>query len=754
MVFREVSCLFLSKFLQFLLICLLAFVGKAGGQSDGDRNSSSGLSPFEKAELRRLLDLDLRDLSRTPIRGVLGYDQEHWRNPASVHVIRPDDISLNGHVLTVDSFRNVAGMYVTRGVGYDDFVTMRNFSGSATEKFLTMVDGREVLQMMGGTINWTTEDVPLAILDRVEIIRGPGASIWGTNAVSGVINVLTKHAARTQGNSVRLVIEDDGTFLGEYVHGGQISEDSFYRVWVRDQEYSEGELMSGLPARDDGYARKAGFRFDKELAVDLDLTIAGGFATRRVEHVLDLSYRLFYINNDPGNAYGLTPGTPAIVPIGLIPDPTLIAGTNWAPFAVGGSHSTIGGVPRYQNYEDMPQDASHIRANLSGITNGDLEWSLSGYAELYDTSLGHIGHSWEREEYAFDFKANKPIGDFHHLAFGLSARHMSFDIDERVTAPWDFPTPVMDTVPGSFTPAAVPFPPSIPIIDYHYQANPTKFDRVSGFLQDAIDLNDNTVLAIGAKFEDSDLSGSSIQPGVRMSYTLDEQNILWGAYSRAYRQASLVEQFTKVSYARFYDPLNSVWINQSFASDRSLDDEKMDAFELGWRTRPQDNLLFELSLYHYDTQDAVFSGPPIYSTSDVKTTGGELTFDYRASHAWHLQGGYSFSRGKKDGAPQEDFPESMANMSSHLKVRDDLIFTQSLYYTGERTIPSAYNPIPLEDQLRLDLGLVWRPDESLEIGLFGRDLLDPDHAENMYNDLDVEPGKVERTFLLSITKRF
>ena len=85
-----------------------------------------------------------------------------------------------------------------------------------------MVDGREVLQLMGGTINWTTEDVPLAILDRVEIIRGPGASIWGTNSVSGVVNVVTKHAAQTQGDSVRLIIEDDGTFLGEYVHGGQL----------------------------------------------------------------------------------------------------------------------------------------------------------------------------------------------------------------------------------------------------------------------------------------------------------------------------------------------------------------------------------------------------------------------------------------------------------------------------------------------------------------------------------------------------
>ena len=109
-------------------------------QANADSNKSSSLSPFEKAELKRLLNLDFRDLASIPIRGVLGYEQEHWRNPASVQVIRPEDISLNGHVLMVDSFRNVAGMYVTRGVEYDDFVTMRNFSGSATEKFLTMVD--------------------------------------------------------------------------------------------------------------------------------------------------------------------------------------------------------------------------------------------------------------------------------------------------------------------------------------------------------------------------------------------------------------------------------------------------------------------------------------------------------------------------------------------------------------------------------------------------------------------------------------
>jgi outer membrane receptor protein involved in Fe transport len=745
--------------LPFLIFCCV-FANSLQGQSAGETNSS-GLSHFEKAELRRLLDLDFLDLSRTPIRGVLGYEQEHWKNPASVHVIRPEDISRNGHVLTVDSFRNVSGMFTTRGVGYDDFVTMRNFSGSATEKFLTMVDGREVLQLMGGTINWTTEDVPLAILDRVEIIRGPGASIWGTNAVSGVVNIVTKHSAQTQGDSVRLIVEDDGTFLGEYVHGGKLGDGSFYRFWVRDQEYSEGKLLSGVDARDDGYARKAGFRFDKELGSDLGLTIAGGFATRRVDHVLDLSSRLLY-PTDPNYSLFPNPFLPADGMGGLLP----IASNDEFPFipiSVATQKGLPGvppqskystwpaptgliqpiGIPRIDNYEQMPQDASHLRTKLSGITDNELEWSLAGYAELYDTSLGHVGHSWTRKEFDFDFRANKPIGDYNHLSFGASYRHMSFDVDDVVTSPWAFST---------FDPNTSNFREDIPVLEYGN--SPTKFERVAGFLQDSIDLSDEIVLSLGAKFEDSDLSGSSIQPGVRFSYTLDDQNIFWGAYSRAYRQASLVEQYTKVSYARVYNPATGVWINQSFAGDPSLDDEKMDAYELGWRTRPSDKLLIELSLYHYETKNAVFSGPPVYTASDVKTTGGELTFDYRASHSWHLQGGYSYSKGKKDGVKQDDFPESMANISSHYKISDDLTFIQSLYYTGDRTIPSAYNPIPIDEYLRLDLGFLWQTKENWEIGLFGRDLLDPDHPENMYNDLDVEPGRVERTFLLSITKKF
>ena len=729
-------------YFKIIFTVQLFFVGVLFGENSSD-STSPDLSPFEKAELRRLLELDFLDLSRTPIRSVLGYEQEHWRNPASVHVIRPEDISLNGHVLTVDAFRNVAGMYAARGVGYDDFVTMRNFSGSPTEKFLTMVDGREVLQLMGGTINWTTEDVPLAILDRVEIIRGPGASIWGTNSVSGVVNVVTKHAAQTQGDSIRLVIENDGTFLGEYVHGGQTGDGSFYRFWIRDQEYSEGKLISGLDARDDGFARKAGFRFDKELGPDLEMTFAGGFATRRVEHVMDLSNRLLLPTGDPNNPYiymGLAKN------LGLINQAQydMFLPASWKAVEVQGQTISTYNLQRYQNYEDMPQDGSHLRAKLSGITDNNLEWSLAGYAELYDTTLGHIGHSWKRKEFDLDFRANKPIGDYNHLAFGASFRHMSLEVDESVTKPWAF----------SFDPLNPNSPLSnIPILEYGN--SPTSFDRIAGFIQNSTDLNDQVVLSLGAKFEDSDMTGSSVQPGVRVSYSFNDQNIFWGAYSRALRQPSLTEKYTKVSYARVFDPASFKWSELSFESATNLADEKMDAYELGWRAQPSEKLLIELSLYHYDSKNAIFSGPPQYEPFDVKTNGGELTFDYRPIKTWHLRGGYSFSRGKKEGKVQEEFPESMANFSSHFKIRDNLTFIQSLYYTGERILgPDSYNPFIIDDYIRLDLGFVWQAKQNWEVGLFGRDLLDPGHAENFYNDLDVEPGRVERTFLLSITKKF
>ena len=201
----------------------------ATGKASSDSNSSTSLSSFEKAELRRLLDLGISGLSQVPVQGVLGYEQEYWRNPASVHVIRPEDITLNGYLNSVEALRGVPGMHVSRGLAYDNFASMRNFSGFSTQKFLGKIGGREVSQLMLGSANYSVDDYPVAVIDRIEVIRGPGASIWGTNAVNGVLNLVTKHSADTQGDSLRMAIQDNGTFMGDYVHGGQSFRGSYYR---------------------------------------------------------------------------------------------------------------------------------------------------------------------------------------------------------------------------------------------------------------------------------------------------------------------------------------------------------------------------------------------------------------------------------------------------------------------------------------------------------------------------------------------
>jgi outer membrane receptor protein involved in Fe transport len=361
-------------------------------------------------------------------------------------------------------------MHLSRGLSYDNFAAMRNFSGFTPQKFLGKIGGREVSQLMLGSANYSVDDYPVAVIDRIEIVRGPGASIWGTNAVNGVINLVTKHASDTQGDSVRFLLQDNGTFMGDYVHGGHISDDSYYRFWVRDQEYAEGTLNSGIPARDDGYLRKAGFRFDKELNSDLNFYIAGGGATRRLEHTLDLSNRLLYdLGSLPAvsqlqlksllgfdQSASLIPiplslvqglrtagipslATPAQVQV-LLPEPSLLSYNplTWADIASGVVPFQDFSISRFEQYGDLTNDSGHVVAKLDGITDSDLEWSLTGAVEHTEISLGHIGFDWDQTQCDFGFDANRPLGDFHRLSFGLAARRTELDVTSKVIAPFGF----------------------------------------------------------------------------------------------------------------------------------------------------------------------------------------------------------------------------------------------------------------------------------------------------------------------------
>ena len=784
----------------FVAICV------TGGNVYSESNSSNGLTPFEKADLRRLLELDVSSLSQIPIKGVLGFEQEYWRNPASVHVIRPEDITLNGYLNSVEALRGVPGMHVSRGLAYDNFASMRNFSGFSTQKFLGKIGGREVSQLMLGSANYSVDDYPVAVIDRIEVIRGPGASIWGTNAVNGVLNLVTKHAGDTQGDSLRLAIQDNGTFMGDYVHGGQISEDSFYRVWVRDQEYAEGTLDSGSPARDDGHLRKAGFRFDKALNSDLDIYVSGGFSTRRVEHVLDLSNRLLYdpskfvsdisslVSNPAIQANPLLSSAvqqfnsqlslPPVVPpiplsvsqqlggaLALSPDlAALNAGLNAFslpsitydlpsassyPAAVWGSKSNgtvnypalnsislLSGMNagRFERYGEMTNDSAHIVSKIDGITDFDMEWSLTGSLDYTDIYMGHLGYEWEQTQYNLSFDANFALSDRHRISYGVATQHTDLDVKSEILDIFQFPGETLR-----------------PILDYDQSF--TKFDRYTGYIQDSISLTDEILISVGAKVEENDLAGFGLQPGIRASWMANDQNIFWAGYAKTHRQPSLRERYTDLTPIWTWNSTTSKWESKTYEGDSSLDREEMDAYELGWRLRPTEDFLFELSTYYYDTQNAVRAATSLtsvnaYEAKNAEAYGGEISIDYMVSDLWRLRGGYSFARGKVADVRVYDFPENTASLSSHFKYSDEVTLIQNLFYSGKTEIPSDYNPIIIPSHLRLDLGIVWQTKGDWEIGLFGRDLLESHHVETMYPGVDVEPARVERTFMLTLLKKF
>ena len=782
------------------IICFCVF------KSHSESNPSNGLSAFEKAELKRLLDLDIGSLSQIPVQGVLGYQQEYWRNPASVHVIKPEDITLNGYLNSVEALRGVPGMHVSRGLAYDNFASMRNFSGFSTQKFLGKIGGREVSQLMLGSANYSVDDYPVAVIDRIEVIRGPGASIWGTNAVNGVLNLVTKHSADTQGNSIRLAIQDNGTFLGDYVHGGKLSDDSYYRFWLRDQEYAEGTLDSGLPARDDGHLRKAGFRFDKNLGSDFNLYIAGGFATRRLEHVLDLSNRLLH---DPSKfvsdltALQLNPivqatpalsmavqqfaaqlSLPAVVPpiplsvsqqlgsvlavspelgmlnaaLGLaaipslnytLPSPAGYPALAWLSHANGSiSYPALSSIPslsgmkaiRFERYGEMTNDSGHIVSKIDGITDFDMEWSLTGSLDHSDIYMGHLGFEWQQTQYNLSYDANLPLAKRHRISYGFSAQHTNIDAKSEIMDLFQFPGEI-----------------SKPILDYDQSF--TKFERYNAYIQDSISLSENVLLSVGAKLEENDLAGFGLQPGIRASWMANDQNIFWAGYAKTHRQPSLRERYTDLTPIWTWNSTTSKWESKTYEGDSSLDREEMDAYEMGWRLRPTEDFLFELSTYYYDTQNAVRAATSLtsvnaYEAKNAEAYGGEISVDYMVSDLWRLRGGYSFARGKVAGVRVYDFPENTASLSSHFKYSDEVTLIQNLFYSGETAIPSDYNPITIPSYLRLDLGVVWHTKSDWEIGLFGRDLLEPDHIETMYPGVDVEPARVERTFILSLLKKF
>jgi len=221
---------------------------------------------------RDLTEATLEDLMNIDVTTVSRKQQALLQSAAAIFVITQEDIRRSGMNNIADLMRMVPGMQVGQIQGGPWAVSARGFNDHYSNKLLVLVDGRSVYSPTHAGVNWEERDTLFEDIERIEVIRGPGATLWGANAVNGVINIITKTAQDTQGALVTSGIGDRGQALGGVRFGGQLGKSGHYRAFAK---YLQGRGLSNTQGRtlDGERSVMGGFRGDWTLSSRDSLTM-------------------------------------------------------------------------------------------------------------------------------------------------------------------------------------------------------------------------------------------------------------------------------------------------------------------------------------------------------------------------------------------------------------------------------------------------------------------------------------------------
>ncbi len=398
-----------------VLLALAAWAG-SGVQSRvwahfPEEGAPKGLGPFESDELNglgdeanedeaddldSLLDMADKDLSllsrvnvaapmlATEVTTVSRQKSTLGRTPAAVFVITNDMIRRSGARSVPEALRLAPGVQVARGPAGRYAISIRGFNGVFANKLLVQIDGRSVYTPLFAGVFWDAQDVLLEDVDRIEVIRGPGATVWGANAVNGVINILTKSSAETQG----LFVETGaGTFERGFAsarYGGQLASDAHYRVYGKWFDRTTGNFSGGV--QDDNFVLgQGGFRMDWT-PTDSDL----------------ITWQ--------GDTYSGSLGGQSSVAIPVFPFRELRTG-------------------------DDPTRGGNSILRWTHTIDDETDWSLQLYYDRTERRFERIGLNEDRDTYDLDYQVRWRKQN-HRLIAGLGYR---LTADENNNDPFRFP---------------------------------------------------------------------------------------------------------------------------------------------------------------------------------------------------------------------------------------------------------------------------------------------------------------------------
>ena len=713
---------------------------------------ASLLSAAAQAEESHLLDLSLEELVDYRLTSMSRKEQRVVDTAAAAYVITGEELRRSGALSIPEALRMVPGLNVAQ-ISRDSWaVSSRGFLDRFSSKLLVLVDGRSIYSPMFSGVLWETQDTLMEDIERIEVIRGPGAALWGTNAMNGVVNIITRKAKATQGNQLSTQLGQGGYGTLALRHGGELDGGGHYRVYAKtDTMNGSPETATGQTGIDGATHQRVGLRMEPQ--------VEGGELSVKAE-----VYRLRSqsMSLTPTVLAYSSPGTPfqSASPEQKTGEGALLQ----ARYSWRGADGSESALQAYVDHESL------FQKGLLGSGTGD------GKPLGVAPSDARVGG--DKTDIDIDFQQRRTWGS-HDVIWGLALRHTADNL-------------------------------ALPAGPYRLLDGKDARTNYSAFVHDEVTLMPERFKFIwGSKFERDGLTGFNIQPNVRALWTPNSNDTFWGALSRSVRSPRRIESLATIDIAAFDAagfvpgvPPQSVTTMLQMAprAGASVMAEKALSLEAGWRKQLGTQLSLDSAVYVNDytdlrggrligaSQAQSVSGlyeamgcamvnpmPSCYFTlqgyntnqEKVRTWGGEFSLDWHPSSQWRLQGAYAYVNIK--GVYTGDLIGDMqvksyegATPNHQLSLRSNYAFGQGLNLDlsaryVSKTLHYGLNvlePVVIQPYTALDARLAWQVDRQLELAVIGKNLLTNRHTEFIDTLPYTRAYDVQRTLFFTALWRF
>lgn len=330
------------------------------------------------AQTPDLTKKSLEDLMSIEVTSVSKREQKISQTAAAIFVISQEDIGRSGALNIPDLLRMVPGLDVAQIDAGKWAISARGFNGQYSNKLLVLIDGRAVYSPIFAGVFWDSENVPLDSIERIEVIRGPGAAAWGSNAVNGVINIITLSANDSQGGNIAAGAGNASTGPMTIRYGGNARRIGDYRIFAEGFQVSALPTFAGLDGQDGWRLINGGFRTDTTFSTRNSLTTEGEI--------------------HDGNA-----GELAYTPTSLSPPETAIVALH--------DHYSGGNLLARWNHTFSPKSTTSLQLSFDRTNRGDTTYSIG--LNTFDV----------------DFQHHIVWGARQNIVWGLGYRVSTDDID-------------------------------------------------------------------------------------------------------------------------------------------------------------------------------------------------------------------------------------------------------------------------------------------------------------------------------------